>query len=637
MPRVLLIQPAAPFCEALQLLLQQKFPYLELLVTTNLGEAQAALEMSGSVDALMTEVYFEEGDGLGFLNQFRESYPQAPVLITTSYDLSGYRPYLGELPEINLPFNVAFVVGWLTDRLNLLEGVTWHPYRIDKRVGTDRWGDFYEAYHLVVKRPAYLTILRAGASTAEVQQFQAAAAYLARAGHPNVTVVYEAGEHEGRYFFLREVWKAPSLADLLASGRTIEPRLVARIIHVCATVLIFWESQKYHHPLIQAADITLTNTGVVKIYNIVDPGVPAMPNLLEQMKLLATTLQPLLPQDVTHPAKLTVLLTAMASGGLTINQIGLQAQAIDAELAPKQALVKSRQQVEAELALERSKKQRAMFLQLGAGSLASIVLGLGIFLFFKLREPPSREFNQMIHIPAGPFLYQNGETVETGEYWMDEYEVTIAAYKQFLDAIKNKPTEPYEHPAINGKTRSFAPSEWVGMIDSIRRGAPFSNQMLSMDSPVFGVDYYDAYAYAKWAGKRLPTEQEWEKAARGTKGNKYPWGNEPDKAKANAGYGYTLGRPEGAIAVDGFYGVCPVDAMSRDVSEFGVKGMAGNVSEWTDTPGPQRLGTPTQIVRGGNFTTTQIETIKRWTTEIAESEQRWLGFRCVSDKPPVKK
>ena len=165
--------------------------------------------------------------------------------------------------------------------------------------------------------------------------------------------------------------------------------------------------------------------------------------------------------------------------------------------------------------------------------------------------------NEMVLIPAGKFLMGTDErlpdegpqhTVTLKAYWIDKYEVTNAQYKKFIDATGRRSPDHF-------RNRTYPEGK--------------------ADHPVTFVTWYDAHDYCEWAGKRLPTDAEWEKAARGTDGRMFPWGNEFDIDKANTPQRWAK------LGVTG--DTTPVGAFEGGKSPYGLYDMSGNVWEWTSS------------------------------------------------------
>ena len=226
--------------------------------------------------------------------------------------------------------------------------------------------------------------------------------------------------------------------------------------------------------------------------------------------------------------------------------------------------LRDEQQQELESASQATRNWKYATLVLGIGLALSFVLIL--ILFFKSKGPPPIPVQpppiNTVLIPAGEFQMgsnasntENDEkpmhTVYVDSYYIDKYEVTNAKFKQFVDA--NPQWQKDRIP------RKFHNSQYLDLWQG--NSYPPDKE----DHPVVYVSWYAAMAYAKWEGKRLPTEAEWEKAARGELvGLRYTWGNIVDPSKAN--YGGQVGDT--------------TSVGSYPANDYGLYDMVGNVMEW---------------------------------------------------------
>ena len=244
--------------------------------------------------------------------------------------------------------------------------------------------------------------------------------------------------------------------------------------------------------------------------------------------------------------------------------------------------------------------------------------------------------DEMVRIPAGSFLMGSDKKLDRNayqaelpqrnphldDYEIDKFEVTTVQYLKYVLAKDLPP-----------------------LIDWQYDGGNFQETMAS--HPVMHVSWADADAYCKWAGKRLPTEAEWEKAARGVDGRIYPWGNQPaGLSRANFGRtglsGPVRDRPERLLL---YPPIISVNKYDNAVGPYGTFQMAGNVAEWVadwydkeyyktapdrNPKGPEK-GTQKSF-RGGGWidSTPTVRGAQRNGTE-PNTKMNWMGFRCARD------
>jgi len=235
----------------------------------------------------------------------------------------------------------------------------------------------------------------------------------------------------------------------------------------------------------------------------------------------------------------------------------------------------------------------------------------------------SQELGGVVSLAGGTFL-MGGDAddapiheVELTPFTMDAHEVTAADFARFLDDIDTIALEG--NPLVD-----------LGVSNIVLESGSFSPADGMDEYPAVGVTWYGASAFAEWAGKELPTEAQWEYAARGgMEGTAYPWGDEFDALRSNLAGSFTG----------------PTPVMSYIPNGFGLFDMAGNVMEWTrdrygedyyvrsqDKAPKGPLRGDERVARGGAWDSPEPTSITERIPLLPDTARSNLGFRCVEEE-----
>ncbi|MEE9583875.1 MAG: SUMF1/EgtB/PvdO family nonheme iron enzyme, partial [Candidatus Brocadiales bacterium] len=253
----------------------------------------------------------------------------------------------------------------------------------------------------------------------------------------------------------------------------------------------------------------------------------------------------------------------------------------------------------------------------------------------KALEENRAKWEEMVIIPAGTFfmgskyreeMSQNARLEETPQkevyldaFYIDKHEITNAQYWGFLEYVRKTGDHSKCYPD-EPRNKDHTPDKWY-------EDRYFDHP----DFPVVRVDWYDAYAYAAWAGKRLPTEAEWEKAARGTDGRRFPWGDVFSASRVN--WGAT--------------GPLTVGSYEEGKSVFGCYDMAGGAIEWcsdwfdryyykrgpiSNPKGPEE-STGVRSMRGGSLFANSAYQLRCTKRSYGRPDERnkAVGFRTLAE------
>lgn len=628
----------------------------------NLAEALAWLETADRLDLLITEAVIDaHSTGFALRDRALARFPALRVLFTTRYDLSGFEDQVGgwpvladppftteklvqkaraaltasqPLPRVPPPSQSALQTESGKSAPTLSPGTLVGQYQILERLTVEPESETYRALQVAVQRPVALVLLRPErvGHPEHLESFKARERLKASISHPRIAPLYEAGRVNDLVFYTREMPRGRSLEELLATGETFTERKIAELLYGVAEAMQYGVERGHHHRRLVARDIFVDAENQASIVNLFRPADTPARDPREEVRALLEMVAPLAAEG-----KARGLVSGLLAG--RHDWAGLLEELDEVREAMRERSIMRR--IEAEESNSAAGRRLPWW--------GWALVALAIVLVYVLGSEAGRNgvaknsalAPEMVRIPAGRFVYQNGERRQLPEYWISKHEVTLGQYAEFLNATGA--STAYDHPDQPKTKTGHAPPKWAELLAAAKAGATYNGQPISLNTPVTQVDWWDAYAYAAWRGQRLPTEDEWEKAARGEDGRRLPWGDRLQKGAANLGDDYETAGKGGQI--DGFVLWASVDRKTEDVSPYGVCDLAGNVSEWTASehageswpvhPDYPDLRVP--VVRGGHFALKSGKDLLTTRTFAESAAETTLarGFRTASSRPPA--
>jgi formylglycine-generating enzyme required for sulfatase activity/tRNA A-37 threonylcarbamoyl transferase component Bud32 len=436
-----------------------------------------------------------------------------------------------------------------------MRGLT-ERYQIISELGRGGMGVVYKAKDASLGRTVALKRVLSRTNNALIKRFMSEAKSIAALNHPNIIQIFDIGEDAEGLFITTEFVEGTDLARLIKSKGALSPRAALKIIMPICEAMLYAHKQGIIHRDLKPANILLTREGNPKI---ADFGLARH----ESMKEMELTGMVMGTQNYASPEQFTD--AKHVDMRADIYSIGAMLFEILTGTSPRffreQAVPPSFIPIVVK-AMEADRQRRYQRLDLMIADLSTVWRSPQKEAADLPTRPLAAELpgqkapvvasipaEDMVLVPAGPFLFgPEHRKVNLPAFFIDIYPVTNEKYALVFPA-HTYPSEEANHPVTK-------------------------------------VTWVDADAYARKVGKRLPTEAEWEKAARGTDGRRYPWGNAFSPELCNcfdAGNGRTT----------------PVNAYPGGKSPFGAFDMAGNVWEWTTTR--HEKATNFRVLKGGAY------------------------------------
>lgn len=485
-------------------------------------------------------------------------------------------------------------------------------YRLERKIKEDPITRTWEASQISVQRPVMLEMLSTAASqdAALVKTFLANVRAKALVTHPGIGSVYEAVAGDEAIFFSRERLEGRNLRELAAEGRQFRPLEVVTLLEQIAAAIIYLEEQEVATSEFELNHFVMVGPERIRLMNLAVAGQKEVDLTARSKILLGELFGRSVPEGLPGTTRVKSLCAFMADPHrpvpLTWQQIGTLARQVLDQLEANRPSAAAPPPAPAAQTRPPLVNPPAIWALLGGVALIGVV----IFMLVSSREekaapvlPPVTRFPAEITIAAGSYPLAGGGSVEVRQpFLIERGEVSVSDYGEFL---KEPSHEDFEHPDQPASKKDHLPDDWDALWRAAVKQDDWRGRPMSLGCPVVGVDWWDAYAFAKWRGGRLPSLNQWTAAAsmEGAPEKTSLWGKAGDS--------------------------------EEDVTGAGVVGMAGNVREWTrereiDPANP--LAPKSYVAAGASFREPAggIETRLWLGSRSARRDD--LGFRVIRRK-----
>ena len=492
-------------------------------------------------------------------------------------------------------------------------------YELTRFIKSDDETETHTAIQRSINRKVSLTLLKQNLSnsTNSINRFRESVRAKASVSNPNIVAVYEGHEDQGKIFYTSELLSGQNIETAISYGLKFSNHQIIHLLKIIIETQLYLKVNQISHTPLELSDIYVNTDGTVRIANTAIRKNNEIFPEKNSISYLSSNISKLI--DENSNSRILPLLTDFKNS----DQFSTWERFSEA--------IQNYEELQSSITNINFDEPKFKNRPLIFGLTTSILVIFLIFIYYFRKQDLQnittyKNFDEMIRVDGGEFIYQKSEIKTLPTFWIDKYETTISQYKDFLDATEVQNKNYYDHPQQPKEKTNHKPKYWDQYYNAATLGKKFMGHPITTNSPVIFVDWWDAFAYAKWKGRRLPTEEEWEKSGRGKNGNIYPWGS-----KINANFE--------KLRTENYSKWQSVSSIVEDTTKDGITGLLSNVTEWTMTveQDPEIIGKFLPVLRGGNSKSNLkkvTELTNRHALKNRNHRSSSIGFRTLSETDP---